>query len=102
MQIFLSPGKGIKFRLGQLKNWLARLISYCLLPISGAGRDWHTPLPIDEGMMKISLVGNYPPPFGGISVHVQLLQRALLREGIDCQVLNVDPRANAGSDYIHS
>jgi glycosyltransferase involved in cell wall biosynthesis len=52
--------------------------------------------------MKILLIGNYPPPFGGISVHVQLLNRSLLREGIDCQVLNVDPRVAANPEYIHS
>jgi glycogen synthase len=50
--------------------------------------------------MKILLVGNYPPPFGGISVHVQLLNRMLLREGIDTRVLNIDPRAKSSRDYI--
>jgi len=50
--------------------------------------------------MKILLVGNYPPPFGGISVHVQLLHRMLLRDGIDTRVLNIDPRAKSSQDYI--
>jgi glycogen synthase len=50
--------------------------------------------------MKILLVGNYPPPFGGMSVHLQLLHRLLLRRGIDCRVLNVDPRAEINQNYI--
>lgn len=50
--------------------------------------------------MRVLLVGNYPPPFGGISVHVQLLQRLLQQQGHDCLVLNVDPRAPLSSNYI--
>lgn len=49
--------------------------------------------------MKILLVGNYPPPFGGISVHVQMLYRLLRARGIDCRVLNVDPRAPESHEY---
>jgi glycogen synthase len=50
--------------------------------------------------MRVLLVGNYPPPFGGISVHVQLLQRMLLRKGIDSKVLNLDPKAQESEEYI--
>lgn len=49
--------------------------------------------------MKILLVGNYPPPYGGIAVHVQLLHRMLLREGIDCKVINLDPQAQVSDSY---
>ncbi|MEW6735360.1 MAG: glycosyltransferase [Acidobacteriota bacterium] len=51
-------------------------------------------------MLKILLVGNYPPPFGGISVHLQLLHCLLRREGIDCLVLNIDPQAFPSRNYI--
>lgn len=51
--------------------------------------------------MKILLIGNYPPPYGGISVHVQLLHRLLLRHLIDCKVLDVDQKAFYSKDYIN-
>lgn len=51
--------------------------------------------------MKILLVGSYPPPFGGISVHVQMLQRLLEQNGIDCRVLNIDRKALASPNYLH-
>lgn len=50
--------------------------------------------------MKILLVGNYPPPFGGISVHLQLLDRLLLRNLIDCKVLNIDKKGLYSKEYI--
>jgi len=39
--------------------------------------------------MKVALVGNYPPPFGGVSVHVATLQRALRARGVDVRVLDI-------------
>lgn len=50
--------------------------------------------------MKILLIGNYPPPYGGIAVHVQLLQRLLMRYGIDCDVVNIDPRSYIKRDLF--
>lgn len=38
--------------------------------------------------MKLLLVGPYPPPHGGISVHVASAQRMLLRAGASCRVLD--------------
>ncbi len=45
--------------------------------------------------MKIALVGNYPPPFGGVSVHVAALERALRARNVDVRVLDVGRGDNA-------
>jgi glycosyltransferase involved in cell wall biosynthesis len=37
---------------------------------------------------RVLLVGPYPPPYGGISVHVARLERLLLERGIDARVLD--------------
>ncbi len=50
--------------------------------------------------MKILLVGPYPPPHGGISVHVYELRKQLHMAGIDCRVVNVDPRCLESADYL--
>jgi glycosyltransferase involved in cell wall biosynthesis len=39
--------------------------------------------------MKVLLVGDYPPPTGGIAIHVQQLQRFLLNGGVRCRVLDI-------------
>jgi len=39
--------------------------------------------------MKVLLIGDYPPPYGGIAVQLQQLRRTLPESGIDCQVLNI-------------
>src|SRR5215471_7664622 len=50
--------------------------------------------------MKVLFVGPYPPPHGGISVHVRSAHTCMKRAGLQSNVLNVDPRAPASSDYI--
>lgn len=39
--------------------------------------------------MKVLLVGDYPPPTGGIAIHVQQLRRFLLKGGARCKVLDI-------------
>jgi glycosyltransferase involved in cell wall biosynthesis len=39
--------------------------------------------------VKLALVGNWPPPFGGVSVHVRALDRALRARGVDVRVLDI-------------
>ncbi len=50
-------------------------------------------------MMKVLLIGDYPPPYGGISVHVQQLADFLRRQGASCAVLDIergtDPKPGA-------
>ena len=36
--------------------------------------------------LKVTLIGSYPPPYGGVSVHIQRLQTLLLNTGIQCIV----------------
>lgn len=50
--------------------------------------------------MKIVLIGPYPPPHGGISVHVQEAGNQLHMAGTDCRVVNVDPHALESSEYL--
>src|SRR5205823_6671040 len=45
------------------------------------------------GRVKLLLIGPYPPPHGGISVHVAEAKRQLDERGICCRVLNLDRRA---------
>src|ERR1051326_6053310 len=51
--------------------------------------------------MKVLFVGPYPPPHGGISVHVRSACTRVRRTGLQSNVLNVDPRAPASRDYIN-
>jgi glycogen(starch) synthase len=39
--------------------------------------------------VKIALVGNWPPPYGGVSVHVAALAGVLARRGVDVRVLDI-------------
>jgi glycogen(starch) synthase len=50
--------------------------------------------------MKLLLVGPYPPPHGGVSVHVAEMKRRAHSEGIPCRVLNTDRKAGPSQHYI--
>lgn len=50
--------------------------------------------------MKVLLIGPYPPPHGGVSVHVALANLALKQAGTLCRVLNIDRRAVESEEYI--
>jgi glycosyltransferase involved in cell wall biosynthesis len=52
------------------------------------------------GPRKILLIGDYPPPMGGISVHVQQLHRAFSRQGMTCKVLDIGKGENCGEDVL--
>ena len=39
--------------------------------------------------MRVLLIGPRPPPHGGISVHVEGIQRELLASGVNCRVLDI-------------
>jgi glycosyltransferase involved in cell wall biosynthesis len=52
---------------------------------------------MSSAALKLVLVGPYPPPHGGISVHVATAQRLLSEAGVDCRVIDVTrPEADAG------
>ncbi|MGA9525303.1 MAG: glycosyltransferase family 4 protein [Myxococcaceae bacterium] len=50
--------------------------------------------------LRILLIGDYPPPMGGIAVHVQQLYRAFDREGLTCRVLDISKAEGFGRDII--
>ena len=50
--------------------------------------------------MKTLFVGPYPPPHGGISVHVWSAHKLMKRTGQQSSVLNIDPRAPESDAYI--
>lgn len=52
--------------------------------------------------MKLLLVGPYPPPHGGVSVHVAGLKKRADRDGVQCRVLNSDRTAPASLNYLHT
>ena len=52
--------------------------------------------------MKIMLVGPYPPPYGGISVHIKRLKYYLVKKGHQCFVCNYGDISNANGDDIFS
>lgn len=47
-------------------------------------------------MLRIALVGNWPPPHGGVSVHVAALAAALRGRGVDVAVLDIGHGDHAG------
>lgn len=51
--------------------------------------------------MKLLLIGPYPPPHGGVSVHVAQAYAELQRAGVTCRVLNIDRRAPESPRYIN-
>src|SRR5438552_3617924 len=51
-------------------------------------------------LMKVLFVGPYPPPHGGISVHVWSAHALMKRAGQQSNVLNVDTRARESDAYI--
>lgn len=50
--------------------------------------------------MKILVVGDYPPPYGGIAVHVEQLHRFLRREGIESRVLDIGKGGRPDPDVL--
>ena len=43
----------------------------------------------DTSPMKVLLVGDFPPPHGGVAVHVEVLFRAIRAAGGTCEVLDI-------------
>jgi glycosyltransferase involved in cell wall biosynthesis len=42
-----------------------------------------------DNSTKVLLVGDYPPPYGGVSVHVEVVRQAMRAHGVLCDVLDV-------------
>ena len=52
--------------------------------------------------MKLLLVGPYPPPHGGVSVHVAGLKDRADRAGVPCRVLNTERSAPNSKKYVRN
>jgi glycosyltransferase involved in cell wall biosynthesis len=50
--------------------------------------------------VRIALIGNWPPPYGGVSVHVAALARVLRARGVDVAVLDVGHGDHAGPALV--
>jgi glycosyltransferase involved in cell wall biosynthesis len=50
----------------------------------------------------IVLIGPYPPPYGGVSVHIQRLKERLLDAGLKCVVLDVTSPSNRDDGTVLS
>jgi hypothetical protein len=50
--------------------------------------------------MRIAIVGPYPPPYGGRSIHVKRLRDRLKKEGINVVVYNTGGEVNSSSENI--
>jgi glycosyltransferase involved in cell wall biosynthesis len=52
--------------------------------------------------VRIALVGDYPPPYGGVSVHVRALERALAAGGHEVRVLDIGKGDHSGANVVRA
>ncbi|HET8541368.1 MAG TPA: glycosyltransferase [Anaeromyxobacter sp.] len=50
------------------------------------------------GALRVALVGDWPPPRGGLSIHVAALARDLAARGVDVRVLDIGRGDHAGAN----
>lgn len=50
--------------------------------------------------MRVLLIGDYPPPYGGIAIHVQQLHRFLRERGVEAKVLDIGKGGRPVPDVI--
>jgi glycogen(starch) synthase len=50
--------------------------------------------------MRVLLVGDYPPPYGGVAIHVQQLHRFLRGRGVEAKVLDIGKGGRPAPDVI--
>lgn len=56
---------------------------------NGVGSDPEGKAPGGAGGARVALVGNWPRPYGGVSIHVAALWRALAARGVDVAVVDI-------------
>lgn len=44
---------------------------------------------------RIALFGSYPPPYGGVTVHIQRLKEVLVKNGFECRVYDFNNSQNS-------
>ena len=47
-------------------------------------------------MLRIALIGPFPPPYGGMANYFMRLEEAILSQGVQCEAINVVPSAKRG------
>jgi glycosyltransferase involved in cell wall biosynthesis len=56
---------------------------------------------VNKRNIKVLLIGDYPPPYGGIAIHVQSLSNALNENCFDYEIFNIgESRKEKNSSYI--
>jgi glycosyltransferase involved in cell wall biosynthesis len=50
--------------------------------------------------LSVALVGDYPPPYGGVSVHVRALARGMRARGVDVLVLDIGKGDHRGDGVV--
>jgi glycosyltransferase involved in cell wall biosynthesis len=50
--------------------------------------------------MRVLLIGDYPPPYGGVAIHVQQLHRFLRGRGVEAKVLDIGKGGRPAPDVI--
>lgn len=50
--------------------------------------------------MRVLLVGDYPPPYGGVSIHVQQLHGFLRSQGVEAKVLDIGKGGRPAPDVV--
>ncbi|HET7755069.1 MAG TPA: glycosyltransferase family 4 protein [Anaeromyxobacteraceae bacterium] len=53
-----------------------------------------------QPLLRVALVGDWPPPYGGISIHVQGLEAALREGGVEVRVLDIMPGAHRAPGVV--
>jgi len=52
--------------------------------------------------LRVTLIGAYPPPYGGVSVHIQRLQDFLLNNGFQCIVIDFSSSLKNAKNVINA
>lgn len=50
--------------------------------------------------MRVLLIGDYPPPHGGVAIHVQQLHRFLRERGVEAKVLDIGKGGRPAPDVL--
>lgn len=56
---------------------------------------------MSKSKVKVALIGSYPPPYGGISVHIKRFKEHLKKNGFDCKVYTFSESDYKDDDVIN-
>lgn len=52
--------------------------------------------------MKVNIIGPYPPPYGGVSVHIKRIKKYLNSKDVDVEIYNESKEQNSHEENIYS